>query len=503
MNALPNDLSSLSDANRSLISRDQRLLIDGRWLPASTGATFAVRDPSSGQEITRAQKASASDVDRAVAAARRALESRAWRLARPAERERLLWRLADLMEANAADLAQLEALDNGKPIGQASVIDLPLSINFVRYIAGFATKIHGRTFDVSVPYAPDVPFFAYTRREPVGVVGAIVPWNMPLLMAVWKLAPALAAGCTVVLKPASDTPLTALRLGELVMEAGFPEGVVNVITGAGGEIGDALVGHPGVDKIAFTGSTPVGKAIARNGADTMKRISLELGGKSPAIVLDDADLAATVSGVMLGIFANCGQVCSAGSRLYVQSGIYERLMPALEGAAKAIKVGPGLDPLTEMGPMVSAAQRRTVEDYVESGVSEGAELIAGGAPIEAEGFYVAPTIFANVNPSMRIVREEIFGPVLSVQRFEDEAEAVALANDTPFGLASSIYSTNTNRIQRLIPAIQAGTVWVNCHNIFDAALPFGGYKESGLGREMGEEVMAMYSEVKSVCMAVG
>ncbi|KRB49629.1 aldehyde dehydrogenase [Phenylobacterium sp. Root700] len=503
MTALCNDLTTLSRINSDFISRDRQMLIGGAWVDSSAGATFAVRDPSSGKELTRVQKASVQDVDAAVVAARKALEGKAWGEARPAERERLLLRLADLLEKHADDIAELESLDNGKPISQATGLDVPLSVNFVRYMAGFATKIHGRTFDVSVPYAPDTRFFAYTRREPVGVVGAIIPWNMPLLMAVWKLAPALAAGCTVILKPASDTPLTALRIGELVLEAGFPEGVVNVITGAGGEIGDAMVSHPGIDKIAFTGSTSVGKAIARSGVDTMKRISLELGGKSPVIVLDDADLAATIPGIILGIFANCGQVCSAGSRLYIQRGIYDRLMAALGDAAKSIKVGPGLDPATQMGPMVSAGQQRSVQAYIEAGVAEGAELVVGGGQLASEGFYVSPTIFANTDHSMSIVREEIFGPVLAVQCFDDEAEAVKLANDTPYGLASSIYSTNVNRIQRLTPAIKAGTVWVNCHNIFDAALPFGGYKESGIGREMGEEAVGLYSEIKSVCMAVG
>lgn len=413
----------------------------------------------------------------------------------------MLWRLADLMDRHAADLAELESLDNGKPIAHATHIDLPLSTEFVRYMAGFATKIHGRTFDITAPYAPDARFFTYTRREAVGVVGAIIPWNMPMLMAVWKLCPALAAGCSIVLKPASDTPLTALRIGELALEAGFPEGAINIITGPGGSVGDAMVKHPGIDKIAFTGSTEVGKAIGRGCMDSMKRVSLELGGKSPVIVLDDADLNVTVPGIMIGIFANCGQVCSAGSRLYVHKSMHDPLLAALEQAAKGMRIGPGLDWSTELGPMVSAAQQRTVQEFVETGISEGAELVTGGTSPAAEGYYVQPTIFANTRPDMRIVREEIFGPVLAVQSFDTIDEAVALANDTPYGLASSIYSTSNQRINELTPRIKAGTVWVNCHNIFDAALPFGGYKESGMGREMGPEVMEMYTEVKSVCQA--
>lgn len=501
MNDLCNDLSTLCESNKNFIGEDRRILVDGRWIDASSGETFSVSDPSSGLEITTAPKAAPADVDAAVAAARKALADGPWKKTTAADRERMLWKLADLMEEHSEELAQLEALDNGKPVAQAIAIDVPLSVNFIRYIAGFATKIHGRTFDVSVPYAPDARFFAYTQREPVGVVGAIIPWNMPMLMAAWKLAPALAAGCTVILKPASDTPLSALRIGELIQEAGFPDGVVNIVTGSGGEIGTAMVRHPGIDKIAFTGSTPVGKGIGRDAVDTMKRVSLELGGKSPVIVLDDADLDVTVPGVLLGIFANCGQVCSAGSRLYVQNSIYDALLAALEQAANAIKVGPGLDLTTEMGPMASASQRRTVQDYIASGLEDGAQLVAGGEALDADGHYIMPTIFADADHSMRIVREEIFGPVLVAQRFDEEEDAVKLANDTPFGLASSIFSTNNARIHRLAPAIKAGTVWVNCHNIFDAALPFGGYKESGIGREMGEEVMSLYTEVKSVCMA--
>ena len=501
MNNLCNDLETLSAVNKRFIAEPKGVFIDGAWRSSRAGGVMPVVDPSSGQQIATVQRATRDDVEDAVLAAGKSLRDGEWAQMQPAGRERLILRLADLFEKHGSDLAQLESIDNGKAFTQAQAIDVGLCVNFLRYMAGFATKIHGRTLDLSVPYAPQAKFFAYTRREPVGVVGAIIPWNMPMLMAVWKLGPALAAGCTVVLKPASDTPLTALRIAELIQEAGFPPGVVNVITGPGGEIGNAMVTHPGIDKIAFTGSTDVGKDIGRAGVESMKRISLELGGKSPVIVLNDADLETTIPGVMLGMFANCGQVCSAGTRLYVQSGIHDNLMAALEGAVKSMKVGPGLDLATEMGPMVSASQKRTVEQYIEIGQQEGAELVTGGQAVEADGYYVQPTVFAGADHSMRIVNEEIFGPVLSVMRFESEEEVINKANDSPYGLASSIYSTSNSAIQRLVPQIRAGTVWVNCHNIFDASLPFGGYKESGVGREMGEEVMALYTEVKSVCMA--
>ena len=496
---LANDLSALSDSNAQWLKKGRQMLIGGAWEDAQSGATTPVTDPSSGAQICTIARAGSADVDRAVDAARRAFNSGPWSRISPAERGRLLSRLADLIERDAVDLAQLETLDNGKPITQSLGIDLPLAIDFVRYMAGFATKIHGRTFDLSVPYAPGMAFSAKTLTEPVGVVGAIIPWNMPLLMAVWKLSPALAAGCSVVLKPASDTSLTALRIGELIMEAGFPNGTVNIITGPGGEVGDHLVQHRAIDKIAFTGSTSVGKSIARRSVDTMKRVSLELGGKSPVIVMNDADLDLTVPGIVMGIFANCGQVCSAGSRLYVQRSLHDRLVDLLAQAASSIVVGPGLAASTQMGPMVSFQQQQTVQGYIDAGLAEGAQLIAGGGMVEAEGYYVEPTIFSQTRQSMKIVREEIFGPVLTIQAFDTEEEAISLANDSDYGLASSIYSSNVACVDRIVPRIRAGTVWVNCHNIFDAALPFGGVKDSGIGREMGSEVIEMYTEVKSVC----
>lgn len=498
-----NDLSRLSAANVQFLSQPRRMLIGGRWLPAASGDTMPVTDPSSGRELTRVPRGGADDVDAAVAAAKKAFETGPWASCQPAERERLLWRLADLIERDAADLAQLETIDNGKPVTMATGVDVPLTIRHLRYMAGFATKIHGRTMVTGVPYAPPgAEFFSYTVREPVGVVGAIIPWNMPLLFCAWKLGAALAAGCTVVLKPASWTPLTALRLGELIVEAGFPPGVVNILTGPGGVAGDGLARHPDVDKIAFTGSIETGRALGRICGDQIKAISLELGGKSPALVLADARLEVAIPGIIQGIFINSGQVCAAGSRLYVQRPLYEPLLGALSQAAQTLRVGPGLDPETFMGPVVSAEQKRIVCDYIASGVAEGATLVTGNGVDGTDGHYILPTILANTTQRMRVVREEIFGPVLTVAPFDDLDEAIALANDSDMGLAAAVYSQDVAGIHRLVPRLRAGTVWVNTHNIYDAGLPFGGYKKSGLGREMGPEAIDLYTQVKTVSMAV-
>lgn len=497
-----NNLARLSGGNLRFLSMPRLMLIGDEWVQAVSGETMPVIDPSSGRELTRVPSGSAADVDAAVAAAKRAFATGPWPALQPADRERLLWRFADLIERNAGDLAQLEALDNGKSVGMASVIDVPLTIRHLRYMAGFATKIHGRTIATSVPYMPGAEFFCYTAREPIGVVGAIIPWNMPLLFCAWKLGAALAAGCTVVLKPASNTPLAALRLGELIVESGFPPGVVNIVTGSGGVVGERLARHPGVDKIAFTGSTEVGRKLGRICADEVKAVSLELGGKSPSIVLADARLEQAIPGVIQGIFANSGQVCAAGSRLYVQRPLYEPLIAALSDAAQTLKLGPGLEPDTFMGPLVSAEQKKTVCGYIASGVAEGATLVTGGDVETDGGYYVRPTILANATQAMRVVREEIFGPVLTVAPFDDVDEAIALANDNEMGLAASVYSQDAAKIHRIVPRVRAGTVWVNCHNVYDAALPFGGYKKSGLGREMGQEGVEMYTQVKTVAMAV-
>jgi phenylacetaldehyde dehydrogenase len=367
-------------------------------------------------------------------------------------------------------------------------------------MAGWATKIEGSTIEISVGAPEGVRVNAYTRREPVGVVAQIIPWNFPLVMAAWKLGPALAAGCTCILKPAEQTPLTALRLGELIIEAGFPPGVVNILTGYGETVGAALVTHPGVDKIAFTGSTLVGKAINKAATDTLKRVSLELGGKSPVIVLPDADVDSAIKGAAGGIFFNAGQVCAAGSRLYVHRKIFDRVVEGVGGAASSIRLGPGLDPSTQMGPLVSREQQERVLGYIESGKAEGASVVTGGDAPAHSGFFVKPTVLADVKRSMRVVQEEIFGPVLVAQRFDDLDEVAALANDTPYGLSASIWSNDLKAVHRLVPKIKAGTVWVNTHGPVDANMPFGGFKHSGLGREHGRVGIEMYTELKSVCM---
>ncbi len=492
-----------SSAVAAFLGRPPRLFIGGEWVEPKSSGVVPVYDPSTGRQVAAVADADAGDVDRAVKAARAAFEGGAWRELLPAERERLLWRLSDLIEANADELAEIESIDNGKTKFMASVVDVPGARNYFRYMAGWATKIEGSTFEVSInPARSAGRMNAYTRREPVGVVAQIIPWNFPLVMAAWKLAPALAAGCTCVLKPAEQTPLSALRLAELIAEAGFPPGVVNIVTGNGETTGAALVAHPGVDKIAFTGSTDVGKLINKTATDTLKRVSLELGGKSPVIVLADMDPEKAAGGAAQGIFFNAGQVCAAGSRLYVQRKIFDEVVEGIGAAAQAIRLGPGLDPETQMGPLVSSEQRRRVLDYIESGRAAGAALVAGGEPLEHPGYFVKPTVMANVRADAKVVQEEIFGPVLVANRFDDLDEVAALANDTPYGLSASIWSNDISAVHRLIPKIRAGTVWVNCHGPVDANMPFGGFKQSGIGREHGRAGIEMYTELKSVCMAV-
>jgi phenylacetaldehyde dehydrogenase len=478
------------------------LLVGGEWLESTSQARIPVVDPATGAEIATVPDANSADVDKAVAAARAAFESGPWATMPPAGREALLWKLADLIDRNASELAELESLDNGKTKFMASVVDIPGARNYFRYMAGWATKIEGSTIEVSIGAPEGGRVEAYTRREPVGVVAQIIPWNFPLVMAAWKLAPALAAGCTCVLKPAEQTPLSALRLGELIVEAGFPPGVVNIVTGYGETTGAALVKHPGVDKIAFTGSTAVGKLINKTATDTLKRVSLELGGKSPVIVLPDANVDAVIAGAAGAIFFNAGQVCAAGSRLYVHRKIFDRVVEGVGGAAQKIRLGPGLDPTTQMGPLVSREQQERVMEYIESGRSEGASVVAGGDAPSHPGFYVKPTVMAHVKRTMRVVQEEIFGPVLVAQRFDDINEVAALANDTPYGLSASVWSNDLTAVHRLVPKIRAGTIWVNGHGPVDANMPFGGFKHSGFGREHGRVGIEMYTELKSVCMFV-
>ena len=492
----------LSEATNRFLDAPKRMLIGGHWVDAQEGGTLDVRDPATGEIFANVPAGTAADVERAVSAARRAFEDGDWPHMRPAQRERLLLRLADLVEREARSLAEIEALDNGKSVVLAQHVDMAMAVDFLRYMAGWATKIEGTTHDVSIPFIPQAQYFAFTRKEPVGVVGAIIPWNFPLLMAVWKIGPALAAGCTVVLKPAEETPLTAVRLGELIGEAGIPPGVVNIVTGLGPTAGAALCAHAGVDKIAFTGSTEVGKHVQRAAVDRLTRVSLELGGKSPVIVLDDADPAQAAAGAANAIFFNQGQVCTAGSRLYVQRKTFDRVVAELAAIAGKLKLGPGLDPSSELGPLVSDTQRDRVCGYIEHGVAQGAKIAAGGGRVGERGYFVQPTVLTNARQEMRVVQEEIFGPVVVALPFDDADDAVRLANDTMYGLGASIWSNDLRRVHRMIPRIKAGTVWVNCHSMLDSSLPFGGFKQSGIGREMGRAALDLFTETKSVLMAV-
>ncbi len=486
---------TLNQAASSFISTPRKLLIGGQWVDAADGNTFPVVDPSTGDTVAHVAEGRKADIDKAVKAARKAFESGPWPQMPPNERSKLLWKLADLIDANAEELAQLETLDNGKPFTIASMADIPLSADHFRYMAGWATRIEGSTLGISAPGE----YHAFTLREPIGVVGQIIPWNFPLLMAAWKLGPALACGCTAVLKPAEQTPLTAIRLGELCCEAGFPEGVVNVVTGFGETAGAALTEHDGVDKVAFTGSTEVGKIIVKAAAGNLKKLSLELGGKAPNIVFNDADIAAATAGAANAIFFNQGQVCCAGSRLYVEKNIFDDVVNGVAEGAKGIKVGSGFDPETLMGPLVSEEQMNRVTSYLEAGKAEGAEAIAGGHRHGNRGYFVEPTVLVNTNPNMKVVREEIFGPVLVAQPFSDIDEIAAQANDTPYGLSAGIWTKDISKAHKLAKRLKAGTVWVNCYNVFDASMPFGGYKQSGWGREMGKEVLENYLQCKSVC----
>ena len=475
------------------LGRTPTMLVGGKWAPAASGETFATHNPADGSVLAELPAGDREDVDRAVAAARAAFETGPWSRFTPAERGRALWRLGDLLNEHAEELAQLETLDNGKPLVAARG-DVASSADMMRYMAGWATKINGET----IPFGPPEAVHAYTRREPVGVAGQIIPWNFPLSMASWKVAPALATGCVVVLKPAEQTPLTALRLGELSLEAGIPEGVINVVTGFGETAGAAIAAHPGVDKVAFTGSTEVGRLIVQAATGNLKKVSLELGGKSPNIVLADADLEAAIPGAARAIFNNAGQVCVAGSRLFVQQGVFDKVLSGVADDAERIKLGPGLADGTQMGPLVSEEQLQRVTGYLDTGRAEGATAATGGKRHGEVGYFVEPTIFTDVTENMRIVREEIFGPVVTAIPFKDLDEIAAHANDTVYGLAAGIWTRDISKAHRLAAKLKAGTVWVNGYGGGDAATPFGGFKQSGWGREKGEQGLELYTETKSV-----
>ena len=493
--------ASMHKGVEEFIGKPRRMFINNQFVPSASGKTFPTYNPATGEIMAQVAEGDREDVDRAVKAARQAFENPAWADMPPSQRGRLIWKLADLLEARTEEFAQIESLDNGKPLAIARVADVPLAVDLFRYMAGWATKIEGNTIPISAGTKRTL-YFAYTRREPVGVVGQIIPWNFPLLMAAWKLGPALATGCCVVLKPAEQTPLSALLLAELIAEAGFPEGVVNVVTGYGETAGAALAAHPDVDKVAFTGSTEVGKLIVQAAAGNLKKVTLELGGKSPNIVFDDADMRSTVPGAASAIFFNHGQCCCAGSRLYVEKDMFDQVVEGVAEQAKKIRVGPGFEPDTNMGPLVSQEQLNRVCSYLESGINEGAEAVVGGKKKDGAGYFVEPTVLVKTNPNMKVVREEIFGPVVTASPFTDLDKLVAEANNSEYGLAAGVWTRDISKAHRLANKLRAGTVWINCYNVFDAALPFGGYKQSGWGREMGHEVLELYTEVKAVCAAI-
>src|ERR1700722_7716827 len=494
--AVSASLPNLQKGVSEFVGQPRKMLIDGKWVEAASGKTFETFNPANGEVLARVAEGNHEDVDRAVKAARKAFESGPWPAMSPSERGRLLLKLADLLESHLEEFAELETLDNGKPVFFSRIVDIPSAVDVFRYMSGWATKVEGSTIPIS---APGAQYLASTLREPVGVVGQIIPWNFPMIMASWKLAPALAVGCTVVLKPAEQTPLTVLRLGELALEAGFPAGVLNIVTGFGETAGAALSAHPDVDKVAFTGSTEVGKLILGAATGNLKKVSLELGGKSPNIVFADADLRAAIPGAANAIFFNQGQCCTAGSRLFVHNSIFDEVVEGVVKAAKKYTIGPGLDPSTNMGPVVSKEQLDRVCGYLESGLSEGAKALVGGHKHGNTGYFVEPTVLVDVKPEMKVVKEEIFGPVVTAIPFSEPEEVIKSANHTLYGLAAAVWTRDISTAHRIAAKLRAGTVWINCYNVFDPALPFGGYKQSGWGRESGHAALELYTETKAVC----
>lgn len=486
----------LKEKVERFLNGQKKLFINGEFVESTSQKTFDTYNPATGEVLATVFEAGPEDIDRAVKAARKAFDEGPWSKMSASERSRLMYKLADLMEANSAELAQLETLDNGKPIRETTNADIPLAVEHMRYYAGWSTKIVGQTIPVSGP------FLNYTRHEAVGVVGQIIPWNFPLLMAMWKLGAALATGCTVVLKPAEQTPLSALYLADLIQQAGFPEGVVNIVPGFGETAGQPLVDHPLVDKIAFTGSTEVGKLIMANASKTLKRVTLELGGKSPNIILPDADLSKAIPGALNGVMFNQGQVCCAGSRVFIQKKHFDNVVADMASHAKNIQQGAGIHADTEIGPLVSVEQQNRVLGYIEKGLNEGAQLVVGGNKPQEQGYFVSPTIFADVRDEMTIAKEEIFGPVISAMPYDDLDELINRANSSEYGLAAGVWTQNVSKAHYIASKLRAGTVWVNCYNTFDAASPFGGYKQSGIGREMGSYALENYTEVKSVWVSL-
>ena len=489
-------MATMTETVRQPKIRQTQCFIGGKWLPAASGKTFETINPATEEVIAQVAEGDASDVDLAVDAARDALEHGPWSKMDARDRGRLIYKLCDLIEDEAEELASLETLDNGKPIREARTGDVPLVLDVLRYYAGYADKIHGQTIPVRGNY------FTYTRREPVGVVGQIIPWNFPMLMAAWKWGPALAAGCTVVMKPAEQTPLTCLRLARLAQKAGIPDGVINVIPGYGPTAGAAIVRHKGVDKVAFTGEYKTAQIIMRDAAPTLKRLTFELGGKSPNIVFADADLEAAAIGSHFGLYLNQGQCCCAGSRLFVEEKVHDKFVDKLVAMNKGRKLGDPFDPETEQGPQVDQAQFDKIMSYIDLGKKEGAACLTGGERHGTRGYFVKPTLFANVNDEMKIAQDEIFGPVLSVLKFKNVDEIIERANNTFYGLAAAVWTRDIAKAHRLAAKIKAGTVWVNCYDVFDAAAPFGGFKMSGLGRELGERGLDAYTETKTVTVSL-